>query len=259
MSAVWTPTPEPAVGKLDPSEIERAWRRLHTGDALEKPADAALLEGWTDYHNGHFQRAREIGLRAGSPGWSLAHKATCAYAVYVEPHESTRLILLSDVAERALEHQALDRRQAAAWYWQGYALGRFSQGISVAKALAQGIGARVKAALEQAVILQPAHAEGHLALASFHAEVIDKVGELIGGMTYGARRTIGLDHYERAVSMVPDSPVFLYEQASGLLKLDGDGGARERSLRLVEAASRLEPADAMERLYVSLARAGLDA
>ncbi|MCD6664528.1 hypothetical protein ACFQNJ_02870 [Hydrogenophaga bisanensis] len=258
MSAPWTPTPEAIVGRLDPVDVERRWSRLHAGDALDRPTDAALLEGWTDYHNGHFQRARDAGLRAGSAGWSLAQKATCVYAVYVEPHESTRLILLSDVAERALEHQALDRRQAAAWYWQGYALGRFSQGISVAKALAQGIGARVKAALEQTVTLQPAHADGHLALASFHAEVIDKVGELIGGMTYGARRTVGLDHYERAVSLVPDSPVFLYEQASGLLKLDGDG-AQERSMRLLEAAGQREPADAMERLYVCLARADLDA
>lgn len=258
MNANWTPTPEAAVGRLDPAAVERSWRRLHAGDALDVPTDTALLEGWTDFHNGHFLRAREAGLRAGSAGWSLVQKATCAYAVYVEPHEATRLILLSDVAERAIEHQALDRRRPAAWYWQGYALGRFSQGISVAKALAQGIGARVKAALEQTVLLQPVHADGHLALASFHAEVIDKVGELIGGMTYGARRTVGLDHYERAVSLVPDSPLFLYEQASGLLKLDGDG-AQERSMRLVEAARQLEPADAMERLYVGLARADLAA
>ena len=99
MSASWTPTPEAIVGRLDPVDVERRWSRLHAGDALDRPTDAALLEGWTDYHNGHFQRARDAGLRAGSAGWSLAQKATCVYAVYVEPHESTRLILLSDVAE----------------------------------------------------------------------------------------------------------------------------------------------------------------
>jgi hypothetical protein len=258
VSAAWTPTPEAVIGRLEPADVERAWLRLHAGDTLQLPEDTTLLEGWTHYHNGHFEQARDIGLGAGTAGWSLAHKATCVYAVYVEPHEAMRMILLSEVAERSLEHQALDRRQPAAWYWQGYALGRFSQGVSVAKALAQGLGSRVKAALEQTLMLQPDHAEGHLALAAFHAEVIDKVGELIGGMTYGARRTVGLDHYERAVALVPDSPVFLYEQASGLLKLDGDG-AQERSMRLLDAARQREPADAMERLYVGLACADLDA
>lgn len=256
--AVWTVTPEAAIGHLAPADVARDWARLHAGDTLTCPQDPALLQGWTDYHNGHFERARTAGMQAGAAGWALAHKATCVYAVYVEPHESARLALLSEVVDQAKAQQAIDRLRPEPWYWQGYALGRYSQGVSVARALAQGIGARVKAALEQTVALRPDHADGHLALATFHAEVIDKVGELIGGMTYGARRTTGLAHYERAVELVPDSPIFLYEYASGLLRLDGDG-AHERSVRLIETAAALAPTDAMERLYVGLARADLDA
>lgn len=258
MAAIWGSTPSAAIGRLAPADVARNWARLHAGDALACPEEAGLLQGWADYHNGHFERARDAGLGAGPQGWSLVHKATCVYAVYVEPHEAARLALLAEVADRAVTQQSLDRHRPDVWYWQGYALGRFSQGVSVAKALAQGIGARVKAALERAVALQPDHADAHLALATFHAEVIDKVGELIGGMTYGARRTAGLDHYERALALVPDSPVFLYEYASGLLRLDGND-AQDRAARLVDAASALPPADAMERLYVALARADLDA
>jgi hypothetical protein len=39
-----------------------------------------------------------------------------------------------------------------------------------------------------AIALQPRHADAHIALGAFHAEVIDKVGALIGGMTYGAKQ-----------------------------------------------------------------------
>lgn len=258
MTAPWTQTPPAALGQWSPADVQRQWRKLHAADDLACPQDPVLLEGWTDYHNGHFERARDTGLQLGDVGWGLVSKTACVYAVYVEPHERTRLDILSEVARQAASRQQQDHLQAEAWFWQGYALGRYSQGVSVAKALAQGIGARVKAALEQTVALKPEHADGHLALAAFHAEVIDKVGELIGGMTYGARRTTGLAHYERAVALVPDSPVFLYEYASGLLKLDGDG-AHERSARLIEAAAAIAPVDAMETLYVGLARADLDA
>ena len=72
-----------------------------------------------------------------------------------------------------------------------YALGRYSQGISVAKALAQGLGGKVKNALETTIKLAPKHADAHIALGAFHAEVIDKVGSLLG-------RTPGREQGRRA-------------------------------------------------------------
>ena len=126
------------------------------------------------------------------PASLAANKATCIYATYLEKKEKTRLELFLDVAQRA-EAQALrEPANATAWYLHGYALGRYSQGISVASALAQGLGGKVKDSLERAIKLQPRHADAHIALGAFHAEVIDKVGALIGGMTYGAKRETGL-------------------------------------------------------------------
>ena len=93
-----------------------------------------------------------------------------------------------------------DPQNPNAWYWQAYALGRYSQGISVAKALAQGLGSKVKEALQKTIQLQPRHADAHVALGSFHAEVIDKVGSLIGSMTYGARKETGLKMFEQALT-----------------------------------------------------------
>ncbi len=45
-----------------------------------------------------------------------------------------------------------------------YAVGRYGQGISVAKALAQGLGSKVKNALETTIKLAPKHADAHIAL-----------------------------------------------------------------------------------------------
>lgn len=255
--AAWTAAPDAVLGRLDPSDVSRNWMRLHGTDGVPLPTSPPLLEAWTLYHNGHFAQARERALSLGPDGWGLALKAACTQAVYVEPSDAMRLALLWAAAEQAGQHLAQARQRPELWYWQAHALARYSQGISVAKVLARGIGTQVRTALEQTMRLVPDHVDGHLALGSFHAEIIDKVGELIGGMTYGARRQTGLDHYQRASALFPESPVVLYEHASGLLRLGGDG-AHERARRLVQAAEQRMPVDAMERLYVARAQADLD-
>ena len=256
MTTPWTPCPHAGTLHLDAERLRAQWRRLHRGDAEPLPADAALLEGWVWFHNGEFQRAAEAGLRLGGHGLTLANKARCIHASYVEPSEPLRLERLQAAAACAQAQQASDPHNPNAWYWQAYAIGRYSQGISVAKALARGLGSQVRRALERTMALSPEHADAHLALANFHAEVIHKVGELIGGMTYGARKDAGLALYQSAMALNPDSAITLAEFANGLLMLEGDK-ALDQATALLQRAADFEPLDAMEHLYVDSARMAL--
>jgi tetratricopeptide (TPR) repeat protein len=187
---------------------------------------------------------------------TVAHKATCIHANYLEKKEKLRLELFQQVAERAAEQAVAEPSNPNAWYWQGYALGRYSQGISVAKALAQGLGSKVRDTLERAIRLQPQHADAHVALGTFHAEVIDKVGSLIGAMTYGAQKATGLQMFRRALELNPGSAIARMEYANGLLMLEGEHLLSEAT-RLYEQAAASEPGDATERLHLELARAEL--
>jgi hypothetical protein len=254
----WLPCPASALFHHDASRIEAMWHRLHAADAEPFPGRGALLDAWVLYHNGAFDEAANAGLAIGPAGLGVAHKAACIHATYVEPSEAVRLERLLSVAERAQAQQAQTPDDPASWYWQGYALGRYSQGISVAKALARGLGSQVQHALQTTIHLAPRHADAHLALAHFHAEVIDKVGELIGGMVHGARKDAGLALYEKAMALCPDSAIVLCEFANGLVML-GDERAHERSEKLRQRAQAIEPLDAMEHLYLSAARADPDA
>jgi tetratricopeptide (TPR) repeat protein len=137
-----------------------------------------------------------------------------------------------------------------------YALGRYSQGISVAKALAQGLGQQVKESLEKAIALSPRHVEARIALGTFHAEVIDKVGAMVGGMTYGAKKEVGLQLFEEALALHPGSAIGMVDYANALVMLEGDS-AMEDATRLYEQAAHSQPLDAMERLDVELAKAQL--
>ncbi|MBS3996725.1 MAG: hypothetical protein KGZ67_05220 [Hydrogenophaga sp.] len=253
----WRPFEHAAAPHHDAHSLTRQWTALHRGDAEPLPQDPALLEAWVLYHNGAFDQARLAGMALGWPGAAVVLKSTCVYAVYLEPRESTRLALLKEAADYAVAHQQHQPDCPAAWYGQAYALGRFSQGISVAKALTQGLGQRIQAALRRTMELRPHHADAHLALAMFHAEVIDKVGTLIGGLTHGASKREALALFEQALQLNPDAAIPLNEYANGLLMLEGEASLAKVTA-LQERVAALAPRDAMECLYLDAARLAPD-
>ena len=254
--AQWTLFPHAGEYAFNVTSLKKNWPHLHRGDCEPLPQDAAVLQAWVLFHNGEFQKAAEAGLKAGGDGITVANKATCIYANYLESREKTRLDLFMQAAERAEAQQTASPANANAWYWQAYALGRYSQGVSVAKALAQGLGSKVKSALEHTIKLAPQHADAHVALGAFHAEVIDKVGALIGGMTYGAKKDTGLAHFKEALRLNPGSAIAMIEYANGLVMLEGDKRLKDAT-RLYEQAATSDPLDAMERLDVDMAKVEL--
>lgn len=255
--AKWTAFPhDNSAYVYDAAALKKKWARLHAGDAEPLPKDDKVLAAWALFHAGEFQKAHDAGLKAGGAGITVANKAQAIYANYLEKSEKTKLAMFMEVAERAEAQQAEDPKSPNAWYWQAYALGRYSQGISIAKALAQGLGGKVKAALETAIKLEPRHADAHIALGAFHAEVIDKVGALLG-RTQGASKDQGLLMYKTALKLNPASAIAMVEYANGLVMLEGDKKMKEAEKLYADAAA-CEPVDAMERLDVEMAKAELE-
>jgi tetratricopeptide (TPR) repeat protein len=255
--AKWTAFPyDTAEYTYDAAALKKHWARLHAGDAEPFPKDDKVLAAWALFHAGEFQKAYDAGLKAGGAGITVANKAQAIYANYLEKNEKTQLAMFMEVAERAEAQQAEEPKNANAHYWQAYALGRYSQGISVAKALAQGLGGKVKTALETTIKLAPKHADAHIALGAFHAEVIDKVGKLLG-KTQGADAATGLKMYKEALKLNPTSAIAMVEYANGLVMLEGDKKMKEAEQLYADAAA-CEPMDAMERLDVEMAKAELE-
>lgn len=254
--ATWTIFPYTADYHFDAASVRRHWSRLHSGDMEPLPEDPRLLDAWALFHNGEFQHAMDAGLQIGLSGITLANKAASVYATYLEQKEKTRLELFLEVADRAQAQIRLDPENPNAHYWHAYALGRYNEGISVAKSMAQGLGGKVKSSLERTIRLQPAHADAHVALGAFHADVIDKVGALIGSMTYGARKDIGLTLLHQAMRINMASVIAMVEYANALMMLEGDVKVKEATSWYRKAASAT-PIDAAERLEVEKAKAGL--
>jgi tetratricopeptide (TPR) repeat protein len=255
--AKWTTFPhDNAAFVYDAAALKKHWGRLHAGDAEPLPKDDKVLAAWALFHAGDFQKAYDAGLKLGDAGVSVANKAQCIYANYLEKNERTKQAMFLEAAERAAALQSVDPKNANGFYWQAYALGRYSQSISVAKALAQGLGAKVKAALETAIKLAPKHADAHIGLGTFHAEVIDKVGKLLG-RTQGADAAMGLKMFKKALELNPTSAIAMMEYANGLVMLEGDKKMKDAEKLYAEAAA-CTPSDAMECLDIEAAKEELD-
>jgi len=258
MARKWAKFPHPDKSYVfDAAGLKKNWPRLHKGDCEPYPKDADVLEAWRHYHAGDFQTAVEAGLAAGGAGVNVAVKAQSIYANYLESAEKSKLALFEEAAQWADERSDAAAKDANAHYLYAYALGRYGQGISVAKALAQGFGGKIKNALTTVLKLEPKHAEACTAYGAYQAEVIDKVGGIVAGMTYGAKKDSALEHFQKALKLFPESPIAHIEYANGLLLLFGKDKIDEAS-KLYEHAAKAKPFDAMERLDVELAKSELD-
>lgn len=258
MAKAWKKFPHPdRQFQYTPASLQKSWSRLHQGDAEPFPASDAVIEAWIAFHAGDFETAATLGLAAKADGANVANKAQAIYATYLEPGSDRKLALFEEVAARAEQLQRTQPRNANAFYWQAYALGRYAQGISIAKALALGIGGKVKSGLETTLKLAPKHADAHIALGAYHAEVIDKVGAMIGGLTYGAKKDLALKSFQTALKLNPDSAIARIEYANGLVMLDGNKALKQAEQLYAEAAA-CTPMDAMEKLDVEQARAEME-
>jgi tetratricopeptide (TPR) repeat protein len=246
--------------RRDVAALRPLWDRLHAGDAEPWPDDARVVTAWCAFHAGDFEAAVGLGLEAdaaGAPGGlTAANKAQALYATHLEDSEAQRRRLLLEVAERASRRARVHGADANAWYSVAYALGRHAQSLNAASALAQGLPMRIRHALDTTLRLAPRHADALVALGAFHAEVIDKVGALLG-LAQGASRDAGLAAFRSALKINPDSPVAMLEAAHGLVMLEG-GRRQAEATRLVQAAAAHQPLDAAEHLDVERAKAELE-
>jgi tetratricopeptide (TPR) repeat protein len=258
MAKKWAAFPHPDKAYAhDAAGLRKIWPRLHKSDCEPLPKDPGVLDAWRHYHAGAFADAVAAGRKAGGAGINAAVKAQMIYANYLEKAEAAKLALLEEAAGWADVRRREATKDANAHYLYAYALGRYSQGISITKALAQGFGGKIKDALITALKLEPKHADAHTAFGSYQAEIIDKVGGIVASMTYGAKKDSALEHYQKALTLNPESAIARIEYANGLILLVGKARMAEAE-KLYQEAAAMKPADAMERLDVELARSELE-
>ena len=267
--AAWDPGERPPGWRLTPRAVVTFivgsggdTLKLAAGKAAPKGVAAAdlaeaLQDAWRRFHRGDFQGAFEAGEKLGPVGASVAVKAIGIHAAYLVADEADRLARFERAGALAEAAIGALPGEANSHYRYAFAMGRYSQGISIGKALKLGLATKVRQALDAALEREPKHAEAHTALALYHGEIIGKIGALIGGMTYGAKAGEADKHIQAAAKLTPDSPIVHAEHGNLLLLLHGDK-REDDAAAAYEKAGKLKPRDAMEALDRAWARAQIE-
>ncbi|HEY5851417.1 MAG TPA: hypothetical protein VIT62_11705 [Lysobacter sp.] len=278
----WAAFPHDAKGFAYAGDaLKKAWPKLHAGDTEPYPnskhaaaliagagkaapkgldADAladALQDAWRKFHRGDFKAAFDAGEALGPAGASVAVKAIGIHATYLVDDDVEKLKRFEQAAKLAEAAVKSLPGEANSHYRHAFALGRYSQGLSIAKALKAGIAGKVRGALDKTLELSPRHAEAHTAMALYHAEIIGKVGSMIGGLTYGAKAAEADKHIKAALKLTPDSPIAHIEHGNVLMLLHGDK-QEDAAAAAYEKAAKLKPVDAMEALDAAFAASELE-
>lgn len=221
-----------------------------------RPLATALQATWVEFHAGAFARAIELGGALGALGACVANRAAAVDSLY--SHSSERVVTSMLLAAIERGEQAVQQlpEHPNTHYTLALVLGRYSQRISILKAISEGLAARVKTHLERTLELEPRHAEAHVALGLYHAEIVHKLGGVVASLTYGVSARAALEHFHRAVQLAPRSPIVHMEFAYALLLLD-PARHRTEAQKLYSEAAGCEPLDAMEALDVARAKRGL--
>lgn len=275
--AKWAPFPYPGKAFDYPGDkLQKAWAKLHAGDAEPYPDEAriaallkaspklgkaaqasaiadALADAWRAYHRGDFEAAHAAGTALGPIGAVVACKAMGIHATYLVDDDKAKLARFEAVAKLAEEAIEALPKEANTHYFRAFGWGRYSQLISITKALSQGLAGRVKESLDQTMKLTPKHAEAHLALAVYHAEIVSKVGGMIASLTYGAKASTAEELVAKAQKLAPDAPIVHLEHGNVLLLLKGKH-SEDAAVDAYVKATKMKPIEAMQALDIAAAR-----
>lgn len=273
--STWTAFPHPDKAfDYAGDKLAKAWPKLHAGDQEPFPDEkhiAKLLKGnpklgkdaaelavqsqaaWRAFHRGDFHEAYESGVAMKALGASVAIKAGGVHAAYLLKSDKDKLARYETLAQLGDEAIAELPNEANSHFRRAFSLGRYSQCLSIAQALAQGIAGKVRASLDAALKLAPKHAEAHTALGVYHAEIVGKVGGMLAKLTYGASAAEAEKQLKEALKLTPDAPIAWIEYGNALLLLYG-GKREDDAAEAYSKAAKLKPREAMEALDVAFAR-----
>ncbi len=248
----WQSTETQFIQSLSKSELLKQWEALHAADVADPPT-GDLLAAWLLFHNGNFADAATAAVKLKSDGVPVLIRSVVAYTDYIceDDEQSVELLEQAYLFGEQYSNDAVNNQFTTA-----LAMGRYSQSISITKALAKGLGGKIKSLLSAVLDSQPEHAEAHLAMAMYHAEIIDKVGATLGGLTYGAKAKTALQHIEKSLELVPNA-INLIEAGNAMLLLQGDKGIKEATA-LYQRAAEVKPLDALQAMDVDFAASQLD-
>jgi hypothetical protein len=222
-----------------------------------------VLEVWQAFFRGDFQHASQLGKKYGGYAQVPGVLSEIIAAVYLMPTLAQKQALLRDAILRISSYgqqfpfvpgdQDFKHDYAMMRLGFAYAIGRLAEDESIAEQLSSKHAVIAMNAATELLADMPHHPMGLGLAGGIDANVIRRVGKLLGSMSLNVHAFDAEMAFRESIQLVPDMAILRYEYANSLLYTNGRESWPEAQKQL-QIAAGLTPQDAMEALDIAYAK-----
>lgn len=226
-----------------------ALKSLAKGDSA--PLVEAVQQAWRFHYEGKFKEAYELGMQLGPAGAVPAIYAKLMYSTFMISSPKDKLASFREAASQSEALLPLTPGYNFAEFGLLYARVRILERLNTAQALATGFLGSTQKSLLQFTENNPKNSLYPTTLGGIQAGVVERVGSMIGRVTYGATAARTIDRFEQALKLEGNLPVIYNEYVVALSRIDAED-YQKRIQSLAQQCATLTPFSAEEALNQAL-------
>lgn len=236
---------------------------LEYQDANWEQHSLNVLEVWQAFFRGDFQHAYQLGNEYGGYAQVPGVLSEIIQAVYLTPTLAQKQALLRDAILRIKHYgqqfpyvagdKAFSHDYAMLRLGFAYAVGRLAEDESVPALLTNHHPVIAMNTVVELLAVMPNHPMGLALAGGVDANVIRRVGKLVGSLGLDVHEFDAEKSFEQAIRLVPDMAILRYEYANSQLYTKGRV-AWPKAQQQLQQAMALTPLDVMEALDIAYAK-----
>lgn len=182
--------------------------------------ETAVQQVWRLHFQGEYQEAYQLGITLGPAGMAPALYSKLIYTTHLvnNPDEKERLFLEVEQEISKMSHMA--KEYVFIKFGDAYQKSRRLELMSTAAASTSNLLGSTQDELKKLQHSSPNNPLYSAMLAGIHAGIIERVGNFVGSISYGADEDLAIDLFKAAIQISPDLAVLYNEFAIAILRLD---------------------------------------
>lgn len=195
-----------------------ALKALAAGNAT--PLTEAIQEVWRLHYQGQYQQSYELGMQLGAMGAVPAIYSKLIYATFMIQDSKEKLATFREVAQQSEALLPMTPGYDFAEFGLLYARVRILERLNTPAALATGFLGSTQTRLRKFTERNPQNGLYPTTLGGIQAGVVERVGSMIGRVTYGATATRTIERFEQALALESELPVIYNEYIVALSRIN---------------------------------------